>query len=75
MFSLLIMILLMGAIFKVSFCFLGIFGRLIGGLLGIVGYILLGILAITVFGIGFIALPVILVIGVLSIVGLIFKAA
>lgn len=73
MISMIIVFLLMGAIFKATFCLLGIFGRIIGGFLGIIGYLILGILAITVFGIGFFALPLIIILGIAAIIGAIVK--
>lgn len=55
--------------FKVCGFFLKIFGKILGGIFSIIGYLLIGILAVSVFGIAVAVLPVILVVGVATVIG------
>ena len=74
MLSVLFVIFMMVVIFKLTGFVLRIAGRLLGGILGIIGYLILGGLAITALGLAVFALPVILLIGVGCVGGLIAKA-
>lgn len=74
MLSLIIVVLMMMAMFRVAGFVLGIAGRIIGGILGIIGYLLLGVLAVTALGLAIFALPVIFLIGTGCVAGLIAKA-
>lgn len=74
MFSFIFMIMILGLIFKGSFFILGLFGRLIGGMLGLIGYFILGMIMISVFGIGIFVIPIILIVAAVNLVGLFVKA-
>lgn len=67
-------IFMLWLLFKVAGFALGIAGKILGGILGIIGYLILGILAVTAIGLSVIALPVILIVGVVCVAGLIAKA-
>ena len=73
MLSVLFVIFMMVSLFKLAGFVLRIAGRLLGGILGIIGYLFLGILAVTALGLAAFALPVILVIGAGCVAGLIAK--
>lgn len=69
--SIIITVLLFGGIFKLTGLLLKIVGKIFGAVLGVIGYGFLGFLAIGALGLAAIALPIILVAGVLTIVLLI----
>ena len=74
MLSVIFIIFMLWVLFKVSGFVLGIAGKILGGILGIIGYLILGILAVTAIGLSMIALPVILIVGIVCVAGLIAKA-
>lgn len=63
MLSLLLLILFVGILFKITGFVFRIIGVLLGCIFGIFLWLLLAGLAVTVFGLGLIAVPVILVVG------------
>lgn len=68
MISLLIVIFMMVILFKITIFMFHIAGKILGGILGVVGWLILGGLAITVFGLALFALPIILVVGIVALV-------
>ena len=65
-----IVILLMIISFKLCIFLLKIFGRLFGSIFGVIGYGLLALMAVTVLGLTFIAIPIIMVVGLIIIAGI-----
>ena len=63
MLSLLLLILFVGILFKITGVVFRIIGVLLGCIFGIFLWLLLAGLAVTVFGLGLIAVPVILAVG------------
>ena len=75
MLSFLFTLFLFWIILKGTFGLIGFFGRLAGGIIGFLFYITVGSILL-VFGIGFVFLPILLIIaGLISIIGMIIKAA
>ncbi len=72
MVSLLIVILMIAALFKITIFMFHIAGKILGAILGIAGWLILGGLAVTAFGLALIALPVILIIGIIAIMAAAF---
>jgi len=70
MLNVLIVILVMGVLFKLTGLLLGIVGKIFGGLLGLIGYAILGVLAVAVFGFALFAVPIILIVGIVLIIAL-----
>ncbi len=68
MLSLLFVILLVIILFKVTGLVFHVIGTLLGWIFGILGWLLLAVLGVTVFGLALAAVPVILVIGVISLI-------
>jgi len=68
MLSILCIIFLLWAAFKITGLIFRICGKVIGGIFGLIGYFLIGFLAVAGFGIAFICIPMIFVIGIVSIV-------
>ncbi|MCI1305720.1 MAG: hypothetical protein LKG40_05790 [Lachnospiraceae bacterium] len=68
MLSFLILILFVIGLFKLTGVILHIAGKILGGLLGIIGWVILGTLAVTLFGLALYALPVVLVIGLIALI-------
>lgn len=68
MLSLLIVVFLMAILFKITFFWFRIVGKILGGILGVIGWLLLGGLAVTVFGLTMITLPIILIVGLVTLV-------
>ncbi|MCC6094182.1 MAG: hypothetical protein LIV24_04035 [Eubacterium sp.] len=68
MFSLIIVILMVIALFKLTGFVFHIIGKLLGGIFGILGWLILGGLAVTVFGLAFFVLPIILIIGCIAVI-------
>jgi hypothetical protein len=68
MLSLIFVILIMVGLFKLTGLMFRIAGHLIGAILGIFGWLILAGLAVTLFGLALYALPVILGIGVVSLI-------
>lgn len=60
-------------ILKLAGCFFKIFGKLIGFTFGLIGYILMGVLAITVFGLATFVAPIIILVGIISLIALIIN--
>lgn len=68
MLSLLIVILMIVMLFKMTVFMFRIMGKIIGGMIGIIGWLILGGLAVTAFGLALIAFPIILFIGIMAII-------
>ncbi len=68
MLGLLLVILFMVILFKITGFVFHIVGRLIGGILGIFGWLFLAALAVTVFGLAIVFIPVILLIGAVALI-------
>lgn len=67
LFSILFVILMMVLMFKITVFTFKVVGKVMGWMLGIVGWLILAVLAVTAFGLTIIALPIILVVGLFSI--------
>ena len=67
MLEILIMLLFLVVFFKLIGLFLKIFGKILGIALSLLGYIILGLVAVYVIGLAFFVLPVIVFIGLISI--------
>ncbi len=68
MISLLIVILMIVILFKLTVFMFHIVGKILGGILGIIGWLILGGLAVTAFGLALIAFPIILIFGMMAII-------
>lgn len=68
MISLIIFIILMIGLFKLTVFVFHIAGKLLGGILGIIGWLLVAGLAATVFSAALFVIPVILVIGIATLI-------
>ncbi len=68
LFSMLFVIVLMVLMFKITVFTFKVVGKVMGWVLGIVGWLILAVLAVTAFGLTIIALPIILIVGVSSII-------
>ena len=68
LFSIPFMILMMVLMFKITVFTFKVVGKVMGWMLGIVGWLILAVLAVTAFGLTIIALPIILVVGLFSII-------
>ncbi|MGN0361533.1 MAG: hypothetical protein ACI4ET_01700 [Bilifractor sp.] len=68
MFSLIIVILMVVALFKLTGFIFHIIGKLLGGIFGIIGWLILGGLAVSVFGLALFVLPIILIVGCIAII-------
>ena len=66
--GILILILCMVLCFKVIGLFFHIAGRLLGIVFSLLGYIIIGAIAVTLLGLAFEALPVILVLAIIGII-------
>ena len=75
MMTFIIFILVMYLLFKITGFMLGIFGRLLGGIFGLIGYLILGVLAVTACGLAVFALPIIIVIGIAAVTTALVKKA
>lgn len=67
LFSILFVILMMVLMFKITVFTFKVVGKVMGWVLGIVGWLILAVLAVTAFGLTIIALPIIFVVGLFSI--------
>ena len=68
MLGFLILVFIVICFFKLTGVVLHVAGRVIGGLLGIFGWLILMALAVTLFGMAVYILPVILIIGVIALI-------
>lgn len=68
MLSLLILILFAVGLFKLTGFIFHIVGRILGGILGIIGWLILGGIAVGLLGMAVSVLPVILLIGVVALI-------
>lgn len=68
MLSFLALIFIVIAFFKLTGLVLHVAGRIIGGLLGIFGWLILAALAVTLFGMAVYILPVLLIVGVIALI-------
>lgn len=73
MLDLLVLILLMVVFFKFLGFIFNAAGIILGGILGIIGYLFLAVLAVTAFGMVFLVFPVILIAGGIAIARLILR--
>ncbi|MCQ2481904.1 MAG: hypothetical protein MJ153_00230 [Clostridia bacterium] len=71
--SILLVVFLMGIVFRLSWFLFKFCGKLLGFLLGSVGFVIIGILAVTVISLAFFALPIILILGIAGLIGLAAK--
>ena len=69
MLGFIVIIALLVLAFKFVGFLLKICGKLLGGFFGILGYALIGVIAVGLFKIAFVAIPIILVIGIATIIG------
>ena len=67
MLDILILILFLVVFFKLVGLFLKIFGKILGIMFSLLGYIILGVVAVYVIGFAFFVLPVIILVGIISI--------
>ena len=67
MIEILILILFLVVFFKLVGLFLKIFGKILGIMFSLLGYIILGVVAVYVIGFAFFVLPVIILVGIISI--------
>ena len=68
---LLLVFFLLGITAKVFFFFLGIFGTVLGFIFTLAGYLFVGILGVVGLGLAVFVIPVLLVVGVISLLKLI----
>ena len=68
---LLLVFFLLGITAKVFFFFLGIFGKVLGFIFTLAGYLFVGILGVVGLGLAVFVIPVLLVVGVISLLRLI----
>lgn len=68
MLTLFIVILFIVGLFKLTGFIFHIAGRLLGGILGIIGWLILGGIAVSILGLAIYALPVILIIGIIALI-------
>ena len=68
MISILITILFIVILFKLTGCMFHIAGKLLGWLLGGIGWLILAVLAISVIGLAVYVLPIILIIGLIALI-------
>ena len=61
-----IVIALMVVLFKVTGFIFHIAGKLLGGILGIIGWLILGGIAVTIFGLALFVVPIILIVGIVA---------
>ncbi|MCQ2533444.1 MAG: hypothetical protein MJ172_02615 [Clostridia bacterium] len=69
-----IIIALMLLVLKVTWFIIKLTGRLLGFVLGLIGFSLIGVFAIVVVGLAIFAFPIILVLGIIGLIGLVAKA-
>ena len=60
-------------LWKVTWFFIKMLGKLIGAAFSLFGYLLLGVLSVAGFGLAVIAVPVILIIGVVTVISALGK--
>ncbi|MCR5502989.1 MAG: hypothetical protein K6F53_08265 [Lachnospiraceae bacterium] len=68
MMGMIVMLIAMVALFKVTGFCLKICGKLMGAVFSFAGYLLLATLGVTIFGLALAVIPIILVVGILTIV-------
>jgi len=68
MLSILFTIFLLWAAFKVTGFIFDICGKLIGGIVGLIGYLFIAVLAIAGFGLALAFIPVIIIVGIIAII-------
>lgn len=73
--SFLFTLLLMVIFFKVTGFCLRIFGKLLGCIFGLFGYVLIGVLAITGLGLAVAFFPVIILVGIMAIIAAVARVA
>lgn len=68
MLSLLALIFIVVGLFKLTGVVFHAAGKILGGVLGIIGWMILAGLAVTLFGLALYAIPIVLVIGVIALI-------
>lgn len=68
MLSLLALILIVVGFFKLTGVVFHAAGKILGGVLGIIGWLILAGLAVTLFGLALYVIPIVLVIGVIALI-------
>ena len=68
MLDILVLIICLVVFFKIIGFLLKIFGKILGICFSLLGYIILGVVAVYAFGLAMIFLPIILVVGIISII-------
>lgn len=68
MLTLLFVILIIVGLFKLTGAIFHVAGKILGGVLGLIGWLILGGLAVTLFGLALYVLPIILIIGVIALI-------
>lgn len=68
MLSLLLLILFVGILFKFTVFIFRVIGTMFGLVFGIIGWLILAGLAATIFGLGLIAAPIVLVVGGIALI-------
>ena len=68
MLSLLIVILIMAGLFKFTGLLFHIVGKVLGGILGIIGWLILGVIAVSLLGLALYIVPIVLIVGVIALV-------
>lgn len=68
LFSTLLLIVLMVLMFKITGFIFGVLGKLLGWVIGILGWLILAVFAVTAFGLTIVVLPIVLAVGLFSII-------
>lgn len=67
-------ILMICVLFKVCGWILKLCGKILGAAFSLVGYLIVGIIAVAGFGVAIIIIPIVLIVGIATVIGLIAKA-
>lgn len=68
MLSFLALIFFIVILFRLTVFFFQIVGKILGGIFSVIGWLVLGGLAVTIFGLAFFVLPIVLIIGVIALI-------
>lgn len=68
MLSILVLVFFVIALFKLTALFFRVVGKLLGWIIGVIGWLFLAGLAVTVLGLAAIAAPVVLIIGFIALI-------
>lgn len=66
-------ILMVCLLFKVCGWMLKLCGKILGAALSLVGYLIVGVIAFAGFGLAIIVIPIVLIVGIATVIGLIAK--